>query len=92
MRLRVTLTSPPGTNLDLYVYRNGGGATPECRAVSGSSTSTSAVDIVGIDWGEIDGDIPKGSSDNALVTIEVRAVSSTCSASQRWSLEVKGGP
>jgi hypothetical protein len=91
MRLRVTLTSPPATNFDLYVYRNGGGAQPECATVAGSS-STASTDVVSIDWGENDGDIPNGASDNALVTIEVRAAAAvTCSAAQ-WSLDVTGGP
>jgi hypothetical protein len=92
MRLKVTLTSPASTNFDLFVYRNGGGTQPECMAVSGSSTTTST-DVVSIDWGETDGALPNGVSDNALVTIEVRAAAgATCVAGQTWSLDVVGGP
>jgi hypothetical protein len=92
MRLRVTLTSPAGINFDLFVYRNSGG-TQECSAVAGSSTMSGTSDVVNMDWGEDDGSIPNGSADDALVSIEVRAAAAAmCSAGQRWSLEVKGGP
>jgi hypothetical protein len=92
MRLRATLTSPATTNFDLYVYLNVGGTAPECTVVTGSSMATGTSDVVNIDWGETDGDIANGSSDNALVTIEVRAATAaTCAPGQTWSLEAKGG-
>jgi hypothetical protein len=91
MRLRVTLASPAGINFDLFVYR-GSGTTAECNTVAGSSTSTSATDVVSIDWGETDGDIPNGSSDDARVSIEVRAATGAMCTTAKWSLEVKGGP
>ena len=60
--------------------------------MSGSSTSTSASDVVSLDWGEGDGDIPNGVDDDAVVSIEVRpAAGAMCSTGQTWSLEVKGG-
>jgi hypothetical protein len=91
MRLKVTLIPPASPNFDLYVYRNNGGTTPECASVAGSSTNASGQDVVDIDWGETDGDIPNGVSDNALVTIEVRAAAGAM-CSQQWQLVVKGGP
>jgi hypothetical protein len=91
MRVKVTLTSPSTTNFDLYVYRNGGGPTPECNAVAASSTTTS-VDTVSIDWGETDGGVANGVKDDALVTIEVRAAPAVmCVAGQQWTLDVVGG-
>ncbi len=93
MRIQATLTSPAATNFDLYVYLSIGSTQPECSVVMGSSTATGTSDVVNIDWGETDGSLPNGSSDNALVTIEVRpAAGATCIAGQGWSLEVKGGP
>jgi hypothetical protein len=92
MRIKVTLTSPSTTNFDLYVYRNGGGPTPECNTASGMSTTTST-DTVSIDWGEMDGAVPNGTKDDALVTIEVRAAAAVmCVAGQQWTLDVAGGP
>jgi hypothetical protein len=92
MRIKVTLTSPSTTNFDLYVYRNGGGPTPECNTASGMST-TASTDVVSIDWGEMDGGVPNGTKDDALVTIEVRAAPAVmCVAGQQWTLDVVGGP
>ena len=84
---KAELTSPPGTNFDLFLYLPGGGSGQECSAVSQSSTSTGA-DTAKLEWGE--GTISNGSNDDRTVTVEVRWVSGTCSPSAKWSLTVRG--
>ena len=84
---KAELTSPPGTNFDLFLYLPGGGSGQECSAVSKSSTSTSA-DTASLEWGE--GSLSNGSNDDRTVTVEVRWVSGTCSPSAKWSLTVRG--
>ncbi|AKU98658.1 hypothetical protein AKJ09_05322 [Labilithrix luteola] len=87
-RAKVSLTSPPGSNFDLYVYLPSSD-TLECSAVTKSSTSTAAVDSVSIEWGEGSG-LANGSDDSRTVTVEVRYVSGTCAAGTKWTLSVQG--
>ena len=84
---KAELTSPPGTNFDLFLYLPGGGSGQECSVVSKSSTSTGA-DSASLEWGE--GSISNGINDDRTLTVEVRWVSGTCSPSAKWSLTVRG--
>jgi hypothetical protein len=88
LQMKATLTSPPGSNYDLYVYVPGSD-TRECSTVSKSSTSSASTDTAGVEFGE-GGTFSNGSSDDRTVTVEVRHVSGTCSASDQWTLTING--
>jgi hypothetical protein len=89
LRAKVTLTSPPGTNFDLYVYVNSGSDTRECTSVSAQSTQPAGTaDTASLSWGE--GSVSNGSDDGRTVSIEVRNVSGTCDPSATWSVQVQG--
>jgi hypothetical protein len=88
MRLSVTLTSPAGTNFDLYVYVPSGDTT-ECSAVSHQSTSSGTTDSVKATFGE-SGLFANGTDDDRTVTVEVRHVSGTCDPTKKWTLNVAG--
>jgi hypothetical protein len=88
--LTATLTSPPGTNFDLYVYvPASAGNTLECTEVSAQSTSTGSTDTAQVKFGE-SGMFANGSADDRYVTIEVRHVSGTCDPSAKWTLNIEG--
>ena len=86
--MKATLTSPPGSNYDLYVYVPGSD-TRECSAVTKSSTTSATTDTAGVEFGE-GGTFSNGSSDDRTVTVEVRHVSGTCSATDQWTLTING--
>lgn len=86
--MTATLTSPPGTNYDLYVYVPSSD-TLECSAVSYQSTSTSSTDSATAKFGE-GGLLSNGSSDDRTVTVEVRHVSGTCDPANKWTLTLAG--
>jgi len=86
---KAELTSPPGTNFDLFVYVGGSATSQNCSSVTTSSTSTGADSTVA-EFGESSGGISNGSSDEKLVTVEVRWVSGTCLPTAKWSLTVRG--
>ncbi len=88
LEAKFDLTSPTGTNYDLYVYRAGGGSGQECSSVTGSSTSTGGFDTSSMSWGE--GAISNGSDDGRTVSIEVRWVSGTCAPASKWTLNARG--
>ncbi len=88
LEMTATLTSPPGTNYDLYVYVPSSD-TLECSAVSYQSTSSSTSDSVKAKFGE-SGLLSNGSSDDRTVTVEVRHVSGTCDPSKQWTLTIEG--
>ena len=87
---KAELTSPPGTNFDLFVYVAGGASGQECSSVKTSSTSTGSSDSTTAEFGESSGGISNGSSDSRTVTVEVRWVSGTCAPAAPWSLTVRG--
>jgi hypothetical protein len=82
------LTSPAGTNFNVFIYVAGGTSGQECSAVNASSTSTSTTDSARSSWGE--GTFSNGSDDSRTVTVEVRWVSGTCSPTAKWSLTLHG--
>lgn len=85
---KAELTSPPGTNFDVFVYVGGNSSATECSSVSASGTSTASLDTAKAEWGE--GTLSNGSSDDRNVTVEVRWVSGTCSPTAKWTLNVRG--
>jgi len=91
MRLKTTLTSPPGHNFDLFVY--GPSSAKQCTTVAKKSESLTDPDIASLIWGEADGSGGNGSSDTAMVTIEVREIggtAGTCDPTAKWDLKVEG--
>lgn len=89
MRLKATLTSPPGHNFDLFVYQ--ASASKQCTTVGKASESATDPDVASIIWGEQDNDGGNGFSDTATVTIEVREVDGlTCDPNATWNLKVEG--
>lgn len=90
LKLTAALTSPPGTNYDVYLYVPASDS-QECSAVSAQSTSTTVNDTARVEFGESDSDaLGNGSDDDRTVTVEVRHVSGTCDPNQKWSLTVSG--
>ncbi|MBS2017355.1 MAG: hypothetical protein JST00_31010 [Deltaproteobacteria bacterium] len=88
MQMRATLISPAGSNFDLHVYRAGGSSGVECSSITQSAT-TAGTDVVSMEWGET-GTFSNGNDDDRWVTVEVRHVSGTCSASNKWTLTING--
>ncbi|MBX3230711.1 MAG: hypothetical protein KIT84_00730 [Labilithrix sp.] len=90
MKLKATLTSPPGKNFDLFVYRPDNDV-KECSNVRKSSESATDPDVVQIRWGETNGADPNGVRDDRTVTIEVREVGGTvCDPNAKWTLKIEG--
>jgi hypothetical protein len=83
------LTSPPGTNYDVYVYVNTGSDVVECTTPSASGTSTGTTDQARFTWGE-SGTFSNGNDDGRTVSIEVRPISGPCSQSAPYQLVVFG--
>lgn len=89
LKAKVTLTSPPGTNFDLFLYVNTGSDTRECTSVTAQSTQPAGVaDTASLSWGE--GAVSNGSDDSRTVSIEVRNVSGACDPNATWSVQVHG--
>jgi hypothetical protein len=88
LKLHATLTSPPGTNFDLFLYVPATDV-KACSAVTHQSVSTAAVDTASAVWGE-NGLFSNDEADDRFVTVEVRHVSGPCDASKKWSLTVTG--
>ena len=89
MNLTVQLTSPAGTNYDLFLYVNTGSDVVECTNVSTSSTSTGTTDQAHLTWGET-GTFANGSDDSRTVSIEVRPISGPCTPGSPYQLTVIG--
>lgn len=79
LKLTATLTSPPGTNFDLYLH------SVSCASPTTSSTTT------GVDTAKVViPDATIGLPDDQWVLIEVRHVSGTCDPSAKWTLKLEG--
>lgn len=89
MKVTINLTSPAGENFDLYAYVNTGTDVTECTTVTAQSTNTSGTDQVHLNWGE-SGTFSNGVDDSRTLSIEVRPVTGTCSASNMFTLVVYG--
>jgi hypothetical protein len=89
MKLTATLTSPAGSNYDLYAYL-GSATAVECSTVKTSSTNGAGQDdTISMTWGE-SGTFANGADDSAMVTLEIRYVSGPCTTSANWSLSAHG--
>ncbi|MDQ3364685.1 MAG: hypothetical protein M3680_04575 [Myxococcota bacterium] len=88
LRMAAKLTSPEGTNYDVFVYVNAGTDVVECTTPTGSMTTSGATEQTRVQWGE--GAISNGSDDGRSVSIEIRPISGTCVAAAPWQLEVEG--
>jgi hypothetical protein len=90
MKFTGVLTSPSGSNFDLYAYLGSSVGDIQCTSPKGQSTNPAGqTDTVNFEWGET-GTFANGSDDSATVMIEVRWVSGTCTAGNTWSLAVHG--
>lgn len=87
--VKAELTSPPGTNFDVFLYVAGGSSGQECSAVNASSTNASGLDTAKSEFGE-SGVFSNGSDDSRTVSVEVRWISGTCSAATPWTLTIRG--
>jgi hypothetical protein len=82
-----TLTSPVGSDFDLYVYRGASGGATGCGGTLEQSTSAGAQDVVHMSWGE--GALANGGDDRAWVAIEV-VPKDDCDGLAEWTLTVEG--
>jgi len=90
MKLTAVLTSPSGSNFDLYAYLGSKVGDIQCTTPKGQSTNPAGqTDTVSFEWGEL-GPLANGVDDSATVMLEVRWVSGTCSSGNTWSLAVHG--
>lgn len=90
MKLKLTLTSPPGTNFDMRVYLAGDGSSQKCPPTGPDRTTNTVAgaDVTSIEWGE--SGIANGSDDDRTVSIEIVHVSGTCTTGQNWTLLAEG--
>ncbi len=88
LRLAAKLTMPAGAGFETFVYVNSATDTIECNTTTGTVTTNGNVKEVRAEWGE--GFIPNGADDSRNVTIEVRPMGTSCSASQAWHLDLEG--
>jgi hypothetical protein len=90
MKLTAVLTSPSGSNFDLYAYLGAKIGDIQCITPKAQSTNPAGqTDTVSFQWGEM-GTFANGSDDSATVMLEVRSVSGTCSSGNTWSLAAHG--
>lgn len=87
LKVKATLTSPPGTNFDLLVYVPATDTATDCNVFAGVSTATSGEDVVRATWSDsLIGD------DSKTVVFEIRNTSGECSSARdaRWLLKLQG--
>jgi hypothetical protein len=89
-KLSVTarLTSPQSAVYDVYLYVNANTDQIECNTPTGTATNNGTTDTLRIEWGE--GTVANGADDSRDVSIEVRPVSTQCSSSAAWQLNITG--
>lgn len=87
---RVTLTSPPSCEFDLFAFADFEKAEPSCTKEAGRSTRLgSAADTITLQWGE--GWFVNFGDDSRTVHLEVRRTGSgTCAAGDKWKLKIEG--
>lgn len=90
LKARLTLSSPAGTNYDLYVYVPDSD-TRACTTPTHTGVGSSADDVVNLDFGE-QGLFANGSDDSRTVSVEVRHSSGPCDAAHKWTLTLRGNP
>ena len=91
MKLKLTLTSPPGTNFDMRVFLAGDGSGQKCppEGADRTTNTVAGADVTSIEWGEMAG-ISNGSDDDRTVSVEIVHVSGTCTTGQNWTLLAEG--
>ena len=91
MKLKLTLTSPPGTNFDMRVFLAGDGSGQKCppEGADRTTNTVAGADVTSIEWGET-GITSNGSDDDRTVSIEIVHVSGTCTTGQNWTLLAEG--
>lgn len=87
MSFTATLTSPPGADFDLYVYRSVEGGVSGCSGFLQQAT-TLGLDVVTMNWGE--GLVANGIDDDVWVAVEIVAKTDVCAPPQEWTLTVQG--
>lgn len=81
LRLRATLTSPPGENFDLFIHADSCN-TPTAKSEKPAGQVDTAGVIIPDSWGV---------SDSQWVLIEVRHIGTEqCDAGAKWSLKIEG--
>jgi hypothetical protein len=88
LRAAAKLTSPTGSDFDVFVYVNTGSDVVECSTTIGTTTTNGTVNETRAEWGE--GTIPNGSDDGRDISLEVRPISTSCAPDRMWQLEVEG--
>lgn len=93
LKARLTLTSPAGSNYDLFVHQPneaGGNATPpkDCSVAPFSSQMTAGSDVVALSWQDVTNFFGETAGDGLTLSIEIRHVSGPCD--KPWSLTVQG--
>ena len=83
-----TLSSPPGVDFDLYVYRGAANGQTGCGGVMDSSTAAVGNDVVHMGWGE--GGVANGVDDRSWVAVEIIPKGDMCPYGGQWSLNVVG--
>ncbi len=88
LKLKLTLTSPAGTNFDMRVYVPNDGSSQKCTGADRATSATAGPDVASVEWGE--GFLANGDQDDRTVTVEVFHVSGTCDTAQTWTLLAEG--
>jgi hypothetical protein len=93
IRARITLTSPAGSNYDLFVHQPseaGGNAVPpkDCSVAPLSSQSANGDDVIALSWQDVTNFFGETAGDGLMLSIEIRHVSGPCD--KPWSLRVQG--
>lgn len=86
MKIRATVTSPPGANFDVFVHLAGDGSSTNCTTPTASSTASVSTEEARVEWGETN--FFNNEVDDRWVNIEVRWVSGTCSPTSTFTLTV----
>lgn len=88
MSFTVSLSSPAGTDFDLYVYRSVEGGSTGCGGFLQQSTTLGSNDSVSMDWGEAL--VANGVDDSVWVAVEIVEKTDSCMPPQEWTLSVQG--
>ncbi len=88
MQLTATLTSPAGSNYDLYFHVGSGeNDLPSCSVATQSLATAASPESTTLKWGE-SGSFANGVKDHRWITIEVRHISGPCTSP--WKLDLRG--
>ncbi len=83
-----SLTSPAGSDFDLFVFRGNQGSATGCGGQQDNSTNAVGIDSVFMSWGE--GALANNADDSAWVAIEIRSKNGMCVQGAEWTLTVIG--